>query len=93
MGIIWMLIVGGIIGWLAGLLTGRDVPGGIIGNIIAGFIGSWLGGLILGSWGPVVGGFAIIPAIIGSIILVLIVSFILRKMGHKKESWSSRKIN
>ncbi|MDP1383638.1 GlsB/YeaQ/YmgE family stress response membrane protein [Priestia megaterium] len=84
MEILWMLIVGGIIGWLAGLITGRDVPGGIIGNIIAGFIGSWLGGLILGSWGPVIGGFAIIPAIIGSIILVLIVSFILRKMGQKK---------
>jgi uncharacterized membrane protein YeaQ/YmgE (transglycosylase-associated protein family) len=82
MGIIWMLIVGGIIGWLAGLITGRDVPGGIIGNIIAGFIGSWLGGLILGSWGPVIGGFAIIPAIIGSVVLVLIVSFILRKLGQ-----------
>ena len=83
MEILWMLIVGGIIGWLASLITGRDVPGGIIGNIIAGFIGAWLGGLILGNWGPVVGGFAIIPAIIGSIILVLIVSFILRKMGQK----------
>ncbi|MGZ0879934.1 GlsB/YeaQ/YmgE family stress response membrane protein [Priestia megaterium] len=83
MEILWMLIVGGIIGWLAGLITGRDVPGGIIGNIIAGFIGSWLGVLILGSWGPVIGGFAIIPAIIGAIILVLIVSFVLRKMGQK----------
>ncbi|MEK1832629.1 GlsB/YeaQ/YmgE family stress response membrane protein [Priestia megaterium] len=92
MSILWMLIVGGIIGWLAGLITGRDVPGGIIGNIIAGFIGSWLGGLILGSWGPVLGGFAIIPAIVGAIILVLIVSFVLRKMG-KKQSWSSCKIN
>lgn len=78
-----MLIVGGIIGWLASLITGRDVPGGIIGNIIAGFVGAWLGGLILGDWGPVIGGFAIIPAIIGSIILVLIVSFIMRKMGQK----------
>ncbi|MBT2258891.1 GlsB/YeaQ/YmgE family stress response membrane protein [Priestia megaterium] len=83
MEILWMLIVGGIIGWLTGLITGRDVPGGIIGNIIAGFIGAWLGGLILGNWGPVIGGFAIIPAIIGSIILVLIVSFILRKMGQR----------
>lgn len=82
MEILWMLIVGGIIGWLASLITGRDVPGGIIGNIIAGFIGAWLGGLILGNWGPVVGGFAIIPAIIGSIILVLIASFIMRKMGQ-----------
>ncbi|WP_377520363.1 GlsB/YeaQ/YmgE family stress response membrane protein [Priestia megaterium] len=83
MEILWMLIVGGIIGWLASLITGRDVPGGIIGNIIAGFVGAWLGGLILGDWGPVIGGFVIIPAIIGSIILVLIVSFIMRKMGQK----------
>ncbi|MDP4552934.1 GlsB/YeaQ/YmgE family stress response membrane protein [Alkalihalobacillus macyae] len=80
MGFIWSLIIGGIIGWLAGVITGRDVPGGVIGNIIAGFIGAWLGGLILGDWGPDIGGFAIIPAIIGSIILVLIVSFILGKV-------------
>ncbi len=47
MSFIWTLIVGGLISWLAGALTGRDVPGGIIGNIIAGFIGAWLGSLIL----------------------------------------------
>ncbi len=41
---IWSLIVGGILGWLASLITGRDVPGGVIGNIIAGIIGSWIGG-------------------------------------------------
>ncbi|MGR9522349.1 GlsB/YeaQ/YmgE family stress response membrane protein [Priestia megaterium] len=75
-------MLGGVIGWLASLILQADVPGGIIGNIIAGFIGAWLGGLILGNWGPVVGGFAIIPAIIGLIILVLIVSFIMRKMGQ-----------
>ena len=67
MGIIWALIVGGIIGWLAGLIIGRDVPGGIIGNIIAGFIGAWVGSLILGEWGPEAGGFYIIPALIGAI--------------------------
>ncbi len=32
---IWSLIVGGILGWLASLITGKDVPGGVIGNIIA----------------------------------------------------------
>lgn len=86
MGFIWSLIIGGIIGWLAGAITGRDVPGGIIGNIIAGFVGAWLGTLILGSWGPDVGGFNIIPAIIGSIILVLIVSFIMGKRREGKEA-------
>ncbi len=82
-GFIWSLIIGGIIGWLAGALTGRDVPGGIIGNIIAGFVGAWLGTLILGSWGPDIGGFSIVPAIIGSVILVLIVSFIMGKTRTK----------
>lgn len=42
MSFLWMLIVGGVIGWLAGLIMGRDIPGGVIGNIIAGIIGSWL---------------------------------------------------
>ncbi|MED3553078.1 GlsB/YeaQ/YmgE family stress response membrane protein [Cytobacillus praedii] len=80
MGFIWALIIGGIIGWLAGLILGRDVPGGVIGNIIAGFIGAWLGSFILGNWGPVIGGFHLIPALIGAIALVFIVSIILRSM-------------
>nr|WP_197031371.1 GlsB/YeaQ/YmgE family stress response membrane protein [Bacillus sp. UNC438CL73TsuS30] len=78
MGFIWTLFIGGIIGWLAGLLLGSDIPGGIIGNMIAGFIGAWLGSLLLGTWGPVIGGFYIIPAFIGAIILVLVVGLILR---------------
>ncbi|ALC92016.1 hypothetical protein A8F94_17130 [Bacillus sp. FJAT-27225] len=82
---LWALIVGGIIGWLAGMVVGRDIPGGIIGNIIAGFVGAWLGTAILGDWGPVVGGFAIIPAIIGAVILVFLLSMIMkafRKSNH-----------
>ncbi|NYV65030.1 GlsB/YeaQ/YmgE family stress response membrane protein [Bacillus sp. Gen3] len=80
MGIIWALIVGGIIGWLAGWIIGRDVPGGIIGNIIAGFIGAWVGSLILGEWGPEAGGFYIIPALIGAIVLILILTFIMKSL-------------
>ncbi|MCM3586020.1 GlsB/YeaQ/YmgE family stress response membrane protein [Mesobacillus maritimus] len=77
---LWSLIIGGIIGWLAGLIMGKDIPGGVFGNIIAGFIGAWLGQAILGSWGPIVGGFAILPALIGAIALVFIASLILRGM-------------
>jgi uncharacterized membrane protein YeaQ/YmgE (transglycosylase-associated protein family) len=80
MGFIWSLIIGGIIGWLAGLILGRDIPGGVIGNIIAGFIGAWLGSLLLGGWGPVIGGFYIVPALIGAIALVFIVSLIFRNV-------------
>ncbi|MBM6617815.1 GlsB/YeaQ/YmgE family stress response membrane protein [Bacillus suaedaesalsae] len=89
MSFLWSLIVGGIIGWIASLITGRDIPGGIIGNIIAGFIGAWLGSLIFGDLGPEIGGFEILPAIIGSILLVLIVSFVLRKMGHNRKQGHS----
>lgn len=78
MGFIVMLIVGGLIGWLAGVILGKDIPGGIIGNIIAGLIGSAIGGSLLSDFGPVWGGIAIIPALIGSIILILVVSFILK---------------
>lgn len=80
MSLLWTLIVGGVIGWFAGLLIGRDIPGGIIGNIIAGIVGSWLGTSLLGSWGPEIAEFALIPAILGSIILIAVVSAVLRGM-------------
>ncbi|WP_342511533.1 GlsB/YeaQ/YmgE family stress response membrane protein [Sporosarcina sp. FSL K6-1522] len=80
MGFIWFLIIGGIIGWLASLILGRDIPGGIVGNIIAGIIGAWIGGKLLGSWGWKVADFYVFPALIGAIILVFIVSFVLRSM-------------
>ncbi|TSB47334.1 GlsB/YeaQ/YmgE family stress response membrane protein [Alkalicoccobacillus porphyridii] len=75
---IWSLIIGGLIGWAAGAITGKGVPFGIIGNIVAGFIGANLGTAIFGSWGPSLGGFAILPALVGAIILILIVSVLLR---------------
>ncbi|WP_042350558.1 GlsB/YeaQ/YmgE family stress response membrane protein [Bacillus massiliigorillae] len=80
MSLLWTLIVGGIIGWIAGAILGKDVPFGIIGNIVVGFIGAWLGGLVLGNLGPDIGGFAIIPAIIGAVIFVFLLSLVLRGM-------------
>lgn len=76
LGFIWSLIVGGVIGALAGMVVGKDVPGGIIGNIIAGFIGAWIGSSLLGNFGPAIGGFAIVPSLIGAIVLVFVLSLI-----------------
>jgi len=77
---IWYLIIGGILGWLAGVILGKDVPGGIIGNIIAGIVGSWIGSMVLGNWGWRVSDFYVFPALIGAIVLIFIVSLILKGM-------------
>ncbi|MBS4203490.1 GlsB/YeaQ/YmgE family stress response membrane protein [Lederbergia citrea] len=86
MGFLLYLIVGGVIGWLAGLILGKDVPGGVIGNIIAGIVGAWLGGAIFGDWGPHIAGFAIVPALIGSLILVFVLSLILGSMARGRRN-------
>ncbi|HEY6131857.1 MAG TPA: GlsB/YeaQ/YmgE family stress response membrane protein [Halioglobus sp.] len=44
--IIW-LIVGGIIGWLASLVTKTDEQQGINLNIVAGIVGALIGGWLL----------------------------------------------
>ena len=80
---IWVLIVGGVIGLIAGALTGRRQSMGWIANILAGLIGSSLGEALLGAWGPQVAGIAIVPSILGAVILVLIVSFVLSMMNRK----------
>ncbi|MFJ8262554.1 GlsB/YeaQ/YmgE family stress response membrane protein [Rummeliibacillus sp. NPDC094406] len=78
---IWYLIIGGILGWFAGLILGKDIPGGIIGNIIAGIIGAWIGGMLFGTWGPKISDFYIFPALIGAVILIAIISLILKAMN------------
>ncbi|ANU28473.1 GlsB/YeaQ/YmgE family stress response membrane protein [Planococcus versutus] len=83
MGFILYLIMGGIIGWIAGMILGKNVPGGIIGNIIAGIIGAWLGGMILGDFGPVIWDIAIVPALIGALIFVFVLSLIMGSMRKR----------
>lgn len=76
---IWVLIVGGVIGLIAGALTGHGKSMNWIANILAGLIGSSLGQALLGVWGPQVAGMAIVPSILGAVILVIIVAFVVSK--------------
>ncbi len=79
MAILWTLIVGGLIGLIAGALTKGGSMGWIV-NIVAGLVGAWLGQALLGAWGPSLAGMALIPSIIGAVIVVVVVSFVLSKM-------------
>lgn len=80
---IWMLIIGAVIGCIGQLIVGRDMPLGWLGNIIGGLVGAWLGTALLGDWGPSLAGMALIPAIIGAIIVVFLVSLLLGTTRRK----------
>jgi len=77
--IVW-LIVGGVAGWLAGLIM-RGFGFGIVGNIIVGIVGAFLAGWLLPMVGVSIGAGivgAIIHALIGAIILLAIIGLIKR---------------
>ena len=78
---IWSLIVCAIIGVIAGAITSKGKSMGWIANILAGLVGSAVGQALLGSWGPSLAGMALMPSIIGAVIVVAVVSFFLSKMG------------
>ncbi len=79
MGLLWSLIVGGVIGAIAGAITNKGSSMGIVANVVAGLIGSAVGQSLLGNWGPKLAGMAILPSIIGAVIVVAVVSFFTRK--------------
>jgi len=72
---LWSIIVGGLIGLIAGAITKKGGSMGLIANIFAGLIGSSVGQSLLGSWGPSIAGMALIPSIAGAAIVVTVVSF------------------
>jgi uncharacterized membrane protein YeaQ/YmgE (transglycosylase-associated protein family) len=75
--IIW-LVIGGVAGWLAGLLV-KGYGFGIVGNIIVGIVGSIIAGWLLPMIGfVIVGGViaAIVNAVIGAVILLLVVGYV-----------------
>ena len=82
MGWIWTLIVGAIIGVIAGAITSKGHSMGWISNILAGLVGSAVGQGLFGSWGPSLAGMAVIPSILGAVIVVLVVSFFVARTNR-----------
>ncbi|PIQ84348.1 MAG: GlsB/YeaQ/YmgE family stress response membrane protein [Candidatus Omnitrophica bacterium CG11_big_fil_rev_8_21_14_0_20_63_9] len=79
---VWFLLMGAIIGWLAGLIMkGRGF--GIFGNIVVGIVGAALGGWVAGAMGlytsSSIGAFLV--ALIGAVLLVALTGFIKRVAG------------
>ena len=76
---VWFLFIGGVIGWLAGLIM-RGRGFGIIGDIVIGIVGAMLGGWIAGKMGlytsSSVGAFLV--ALAGAVVLVGLTRFVKR---------------
>lgn len=53
MGWIIAIIVGGVAGWLASMVMGRNASMGIIWNVVAGCVGSVVGNLVANQFGIV----------------------------------------
>ncbi len=66
------VIIALVIGIVADKVSPVSMPGRWAGSIVAGFIGNWIGPLIFGTWGPMVVGFSLVPALIGAIIVVIV---------------------
>ena len=83
MSILWMIIIGGIVGAIAKLIMpGRD-PGGIVVTIILGILGSIVGGFVIGLLLP--GRSATEPAgFIGSILGAILLLWIYRMVAARR---------
>ncbi|WP_164119098.1 GlsB/YeaQ/YmgE family stress response membrane protein [Sphingorhabdus sp. Alg239-R122] len=82
MGWIATIIIGGIAGWLASMVMGRDASMGILLNIVVGVVGGIIGSFIGTQMGFLAPGGAwlsyLITAFIGAIILLLVANLIQR---------------
>ena len=81
MGLITMIILGGLAGWIATIATHKS--GGILTDIILGIVGALVGGFVMTFLGqPGITGFniySLVVAAIGAIVLIWIGRFLTRK--------------
>jgi uncharacterized membrane protein YeaQ/YmgE (transglycosylase-associated protein family) len=82
---ILIIIIGGILGWLASIVMRTDAQQGILLNVVVGIVGAILGGLLLG---PLIGGgsitsgdfsvMSLLTSFLGAVILLAIVNMFRR---------------
>lgn len=86
LGFLVMLLVAAIVGFIGDALVPGRMPGGWVGAIIAGLVGSAIGGYVFNALnvptGPVIGGLAIIPSILGAALVVLVLGAVSGRMAR-----------
>ncbi len=77
----WFLFVGGIIGWVAGIIT-RGRGFGVLGDIVIGIVGAMLGGWISNVLGLSIGSSfgMFLMAVLGAVVLVGLTRLVVRQV-------------
>lgn len=85
MNILLIIIIGGVLGWLASLVMRTDAQQGLLLNIVVGIIGAILGGLLISPLigdAPITSGSfdigSLVVSFIGALILLAIVNLLRR---------------
>jgi uncharacterized membrane protein YeaQ/YmgE (transglycosylase-associated protein family) len=83
MGILSWILIGGIAGWLASILTGNNKKMGIGSNILVGILGGFIGGFIFNILGGIgVTGFnlwSLLVSFVGAVVLLAIINAFSKK--------------
>ena len=85
MGLIILLVVGGILGWLASIVMRTDAQQGVFLNVVVGIVGALIAGFLLN---PLIGGgnimagdfsaSSLLVSFIGAVVLLAIVNMVRR---------------
>ena len=85
MSLIILLVVGGVLGWLASIIMRTDAQQGIILNVVVGIVGAFIAGFLLT---PLLGGAPItsgaldirslLVSLLGAIVLLAVVNLVRR---------------
>lgn len=78
LGFILYLVVAAICAVIAERIVPGRIPGGFLVAAIFGILGAWIGTSLMGSVGPVLEGVPILPAIIGSAVVIFLLTFFSR---------------
>lgn len=76
--IVTWLVFGGLAGWLASLIVGKDSQLGVVGNIAVGIVGAFIGGLLFPNDADTFDFGSFVAAVIGAILLLLVVTAVTR---------------
>jgi uncharacterized membrane protein YeaQ/YmgE (transglycosylase-associated protein family) len=77
------LLVAAACAWIAEALVPGSIPGGFLVTAVVGVLGAWIGASLFGNFGPTLAGVSLLPAIIGSALLVFLFSLLSRPFYHR----------